>query len=458
MDSRYDHASDFGPNEADESFAPDAQAASGGAEERRMQVRAYNHWAALLDGRELPSIDDLEDTDLRAFADNSLLIDFTSGLDNPALSYVGAAIRDECGLGESAEAFTQVPARSLLSSVIGHCPKMIADRAPFGFEAEFENRRDETLFCRGVLLPFSSDGETIDFVYGVITWKAIEPAETDQPATAEQLAETRLRVPLPQPGFSPASVELSELLRLADEIAQATALDARSDPPVIPQEAAIEHASVVESAGLEHGLEELLPESEPVEGGSLADRLSSARSVADTVKAGESRTRAALYGALSLAYDFALEADQSPEEYHRLLTENGLKAQARAPMTPIVKLVFGADYDKARLTEFAAALCYARREGLGLGAFQTFIEQQPGGLKALVAAERQARRPEPRPDTKGEAARASLRVAPPITLADIPADDEFALVVTRRGADGCHEPVGLVADPALVERAIRKIG
>ena len=41
-----------------------------------------------------------------------------------------------------------------------------------------------------------------------------------------------------------------------------------------------------------------------------------------------------------------------------------MKAQARAPMTPIVKLVFGADYDKTRLTEFAAALSYAEREAV----------------------------------------------------------------------------------------------
>ena len=46
----------------------------------------------------------------------------------------------------------------------------------------------------------------------------------------------------------------------------------------------------------------------------------------------------------------------SREDYAELLEESGIKAQARAPMTPIVKLVFGIDYDKARLTEFAAAL------------------------------------------------------------------------------------------------------
>jgi hypothetical protein len=124
-------------------------------------------------------------------------------------------------------------------------------------------------------------------------------------------------------------------------------------------------------------------------------------------------------------------------------------------MTPIVKLVFGIDYDKARLTEFAAALSFAQRQEITPGSFQDFIEKQPGGLKALVAAERQARRPEPKADTKGDAARARLRSAPTISLAEVPAAEEFAVVVTRRGADGHHQLVAIIEDEALIERAIR---
>jgi hypothetical protein len=190
----------------------------------------------------------------------------------------------------------------------------------------------------------------------------------------------------------------------------------------------------------------------------LADRLWAARETADAVKAGEGRTRAALYKALSLAYDFAVAAEQNPEEYAELLEESGVKAQARAPMTPIVKLVFGVDYDKARLTEFAAALSFGQRQQIAPGAFQHFIEKQPGGLKALVAAERKARRPESRADTQGEVARARLRTAQPISLADVSVEEEFAVVVTRRGVDGTHEPVAILDDEALVERAIRRAG
>ena len=190
----------------------------------------------------------------------------------------------------------------------------------------------------------------------------------------------------------------------------------------------------------------------------LADRLWAARETADAVKAADGRSRSALYRALSYAYDFALAAQLEPEDYAELLEESGMKAQARAPMTPIVKLVFGIDYDKARLTEFAAALSYARRQDVGQGEFLKFIEGQAGGLKALVAAERQAKRPEPKADTKAEAAKAKLRAAAPIALETVSADSEFALVLTRRRSDGGVEPVALVDDEAMVKKAIKRAG
>ena len=199
------------------------------------------------------------------------------------------------------------------------------------------------------------------------------------------------------------------------------------------------------------------PEFAVDEDAGLADRLWAARETAEAAKAGEGRTRSALYQALSLAYDFALAARESPDDYAELLLESGMKAQARAPMTPIVKLVFGIDYDKARLTEFAAALSYAQRQEIAPGGFQSLIEAQPGGLKALVTAERQARRPEPKTDTQTEVARVRLRSVGAIMLADVPSETEFALVLTRRGSDGQHEPVAVIDDVSLVERAIRKV-
>jgi hypothetical protein len=125
-------------------------------------------------------------------------------------------------------------------------------------------------------------------------------------------------------------------------------------------------------------------------------------------------------------------------------------------MTPIVKLVFGIDYDKTRLTEFASALSFAQRQQVAVGGFQALLEAQPGGLKALVAAERQARRPEPKSDTSSDKARAKLRSAAPLRLTEMDGEEEFSLVLARRSAGGGYEAVAVVRDEKMVERAIRR--
>jgi hypothetical protein len=74
----------------------------------------------------------------------------------------------------------------------------------------------------------------------------------------------------------------------------------------------------------------------------------------------------------------------------------------------------------------------------------------------LVAAVRKARRPDMPVVEKAVAGKAALRVAPPIALAQLPTNEEFALVLTRRNANGVHEVVELVADAALLDRALRR--
>jgi hypothetical protein len=390
-----------------------------GTDERRMHVRAYNYWASLLNGRDYPSIEDLDPTDVRDFSDNSLLLDFTADPHNPATSFIGAALRRECELGEEVRTIADVPPRSLLSRLTDHYMQIIANRAPIGFEAEFTNQRGHDICYRGILMPFSSDGETIDFIYGVINWKDVGAPR--QPAA-----------------FVPAADD--DLLDLGTALAtgEAEALDLVRD-----------------AEGGAPADEDYVPVLD--EDAGLADRLWAARETAEVLKAADGRSRAALYRALAMAYDFAVAARRVPDDYAELLEDAGVKAQARAPMTPIVKLVFGVDYDKARLTEFAAALSYAERCGVDFEGFLPFIESHAGGLKGLVAAERLARRPEPRADTRADRARTRLRAAPAQALASLAGNDEFSLVLVRRGADGRVEPVSAVSDLALLEKALRRL-
>jgi hypothetical protein len=440
MDSYRDHPSEYDAAASGDAPAEDLSMAIG-TDERRMHVRAYNHWASLLEGRDYPSIEDLDPASIEDFGPHSVLLDFTAGRDNPATPYIGAAIREECGLTADIQTISEVPSRSLLSRLTDHYMQIIANRAPIGFEAEFVNQRGESICYRGILMPFSSDDDTIDFIYGVINWKGVgaPPAGTQpivpmlpadpEPFELTAIAEPETLVPAPVDSLAPAPPHLVwEDGPLAEAEAEA---DDNEDEEEIPE------IALDADAG-------------------LADRLWAARETAEAVKSADGRTRSALYRALDLAYDFAVAAEREPHDYAELLEESGMKAQARAPMTPIVKLVFGIDYDKTRLTEFAAALSNARRNAVPESGFLPFIERQPGGLKALVAAERQARRPEPRPDTRGDAAREALRTAQALSLATLASGDEFVLVLTRRSAEGGYEPVATIDDPAMIERAIRR--
>ena len=441
MDSFSEHPGEYDAlcaEDAPRADAPssddDGVAAQIGGDERRMHVRAYNYWCSLLDGRDYPSIEDLEPGDIADFGPHSVLLDFTAGIDNPATPYIGSAVRAECDLpAEGVATIGDVPSRSLLSRLTDHYMQIIANRAPVGFEAEFVNQRGHSLSYRGILMPFSSDGDTIDFIYGVINWK--NDGEAAEPVRI-------LRAALP-----PLDPEVED----EDEEAPLAATDAGADlepGPPVPH-------LVWEDGPLSDDAEPAPP---PVDADAgLADRLSAARDCAEVCKAADGRSRAALYRALALAYDFSVAARRVPDDYAEILEDAGVKGQSRAPMTPIVKLVFGADYDKTRLTEFASALSHATRCDVDLGGFEAFVEAAEGGLKGLVAAERRARRPLAPVEDRAELARGALRRAAPLALATLPTNQEFALVLTRRNASGIHEVVELVADQGLLDRALRKV-
>ncbi|MEA2999956.1 MAG: hypothetical protein QOK17_1789 [Sphingomonadales bacterium] len=394
-----------------------------GVDERRMHVRAYNYWVSLLDGRSFPSIRDLDPQTIDDFGPNSVLLDFTEGAGDAKVAWLGRALREECDLLGDIRRISDVPKRSLLSRLTDHYMQIIANQAPIGFEAEFVGQRGQNTMYRGILMPFSSTGEAIDFIYGVINWKEV----ADSATTAGIAREARSAL------SAAAPVEASPVW--AD--------GPNSEPPAPAPAAPAAEEPLWDEPSL------------PFEAG-LADRLCAARECAEAATGAEARSRAALYRALGHAYDFALAAEAEPADYAEMLEDAGIKSQARAPMTAVAKLVFGAACDKARLTEFAAALSWAKRETLAMGSFAGRLESTEGGLKAIIQAERRARRPETKPDG-AEAARAALRSVRPLGHVAVEAgEDEFVLLVGRRDEVGGVAVLARVADPALLERAIRK--
>jgi hypothetical protein len=399
-----------------------------GTDERRMHVRAYNYWVSLLDGRAYPSIEDLEPQNLDDFGPNSVLLDFTSGVESPTIAYLGNALREECSLPVGIASLAEVPSRSLLSRLTDHYLQIIANRAPIGFEAEFVNERGNNTMYRGILMPFSSDDDTIDFIYGVINWKEV----ADDALTAGIIDEVEQAM-LASPKHHAPSV--------------AVWADGPGSQPAAPSVASDTDDEELELAGFE---------ADGSEG--LGDWLAAARDCAAIAAQADSRGRQALYRALSQAYDFALVADDRPEDYAELLTESKIIAQERAPMTPIVKLVFGVGYDKTRLAEYGIALSHGRRMGIAQGEFLAFVESHVGGLKGIVQAERSERKPASGRVSPARDFREKARKIQSSTVIQHSGEDEFVILVARR-VDGEHVALlGPVAsDEAMLQRALRQL-
>ena len=418
-----------------------------GQDERRMQVRAYNFWASLLGQGQYPSVASLLAGHYPDFADNAVLLHFDKGIEDPAIAHVGVSLLADCDAQAPLQRLRDVPGRSLLSRITDHYLQIIANEAPIGFEAEFINQRGCTILYRGILLPFSSDTSKLDYILGVINWKEL----ADQQTTDELLLEIgqaldagRISRGEPRTADAPLGVWADGPAGPERPLDLATC----GAPMLAPDAALVPFPAFGHGGGEEDDFV-------------LADWLASARELAQLAHSREDRTRSALYAAIGRAWDFALAAQDAPEDYAEIIADAGLTMQDRAPLTPLVKLVFGADYDKTRLTEYATALAHAQRHGLARGELAPFLAQTPGGLKGVVAIERRLRRDES--DKPGRDPRATLtsglRALPARSMSDLPRDgSEFALVLVRRWPAGDISLLGEVPeDPQLFERAARRL-
>jgi hypothetical protein len=364
-----------------------------GLDERRMPVRAYNHWLAMVENGELPAVEELRPEEIADFGPNGVLVDLTLGIERPAIVYLGERLAEECGDDREIFALGDVPERSLLSRLTEHCLEVVATHSPVGFDAEFEGQLGKTIYYRSILLPYSSNGATVDFVFGVISWKeGAAPAtpQTSRPAFEASAPEAAL--PAPEP-----------------------------TPPAL----------------------------------SLAALLASAREAAGLALASEVRSNESLYSAISVTYDLVVAAVADPAGFAALVPGTAIGD----PVRTAAKLVFGAHHDKTRRSEIATVLAHARRSGLAKGAVHAWLAATPGGIKALVTAERRLRSGLQGPRVLSPALTGKLRKVMPISVETaLSGGQEFALIVARRNLDGSLDPIGDAGgDLQLLERAAKRL-
>ena len=185
----------------------------------------------------------------------------------------------------------------------------------------------------------------------------------------------------------------------------------------------------------------------------LSERLEASRQVAGGVVHPDNSARFDLYGALADAFEFYENTKKDPLAFNALLAQQGLKVQKRAPYTPALKMVFGTDYDKTRITEYAAALAWAARQGVKSDGLAAFLKDTPGGIKGCVALERQAKRGGHKAN-KDQQATLTLVKAPALDISDLQLQNDFAIAVVRRSGRRGGEIVNVINPPKATMKAL----
>lgn len=423
--------------------------------ERRLHLQAFNLWSAVAEGRAFPRLRDFRPEDVRKFRENSFVVDFSTGVENPRVVYAGLAIEQEAGAPVGDRPLVDLPTDSVLNHLCLHYLEVLANKAPIGFEAEYAKRDGSERSYRGVLMPLSDDGSHIHLIYGVVNWMTGIPMRSQYGAGANMGLASK--DPAVQPDH-PDQTAPHVPEQIPAEVAQDSTRQENKAARAEPAEPIASSPAPAKSTPSEIA---------STDGADFAKALSKAKAALDNTTISGGRSRSALYEALSWAYASYTLASKEPESYSQALASAGLRTQARAPFTPLVKLVFGRDYDKTRIAEYAATLSYADRNQIAPEALNEFIQETPGGIKGCVSAERAAKRAAAGTldqRNTAEGARELLRKTASIA-SSIPdttdGDEEFLILVGRRSSPkGGIDIVAALDEPSsridpILKRAVR---
>ena len=454
--------------------------------ERQKHATVLDYWLSIRGDKEFPPLHDLDPLEISDAGPSSILLELIGGGQDAEVRHLGDALTADVNVTRIIDA----PNPSILSSIARKLPIVSISREFLAFEDSFSTSAGMTR-CWVTLLPLSSCGSWVDYVYALVSVETTggKVAPQPEPAEVENLAADEVGVagepavasaaddgpeatddtvavaegaldetpdaavepveaiePEPEvadeapavksgPGFSKLldgianlagfygqgvnvdssvpTLELTDVepqvdelpVQAVHEVATAPQFD---EPRAVEAEQALEGSpaepeeslealepQVAEPVSAERPVEqtspenaqETEPEAEPQTAstleGPLQNQLAQVRAKAEEARQAQLRVTQALHESLSAAYDFALDAEGSPEEYLKLVEAQGVRIQLRAPMAPVARMAFDDVCDAATIRQFEAVLAWALKVELPRGALLERIESA-GGIPELL--------------------------------------------------------------------------
>jgi hypothetical protein len=365
-----------------------------GDEERGRHSAVYDYWLGIRGDREFPSIRDLDPLQISDAGPCSILLELIGGGEDAEIRHIGETLKPDV----TVERIVDAPRQSLLSCIAGKLAIVAISRDALAFEDEYMTAVGTTR-CRVTLLPFSSTGPWVDFVYGFVTadtapLEAAEEAEVvvEEVEAAPEMVAEEVEVapepPEPEPEPAPAAEEPAKspakgfdpFAGVKGFFGNVVNLEVEPAEPVPAAEPAVESEAPVEEETVAEQAPEPVPQSSE---NPMQNKLAEVRAKADEARLAKLQSEAALHQGLSAAYDFALDAEDSAEEYLKLVEAKGVKIQLRSPMAPVVRLAFDGLCDEATIAELEGVMAWALKMNLPRGSLAERIQSE-GGIAAIL--------------------------------------------------------------------------
>ena len=143
------------------------------AMERRLVLRVLNYWRHLAAERDFPSAEDIQASDIPEIWPNCFVLDPEGNPDDPVLREVGEELQKELGNDVKDRRISEVLNESLLSAALGHYRQVATKKVPISLGGEYTTSDGGKVLYRSIILPLSSDGETIDKFFGAANSRSV---------------------------------------------------------------------------------------------------------------------------------------------------------------------------------------------------------------------------------------------------------------------------------------------
>src|SRR5688572_9622167 len=159
------------------------------APERAKHEAVLGYWLSIRGDKEFPPLHDLDPLEISDAGPCSILLELIGGGQDAEVRHLGEALQSEVGVSRIIDA----PSPSLLSSIARKLPIVSISREFLAFEDSYSTSAGMTR-CWVTLLPLSSCGSWVDYVYAFVTVdstgaKSTPALDGDDVASAPPVAE-----------------------------------------------------------------------------------------------------------------------------------------------------------------------------------------------------------------------------------------------------------------------------